>query len=169
MAKKKKSFREFLKGLELEDDTVDTIMAEFGAQTTANLERITELEGQISGSADLQTQLKTLHTQYDNDTKALKLANTKNSAIFRKFAGLGKAADLLMAKVDLDKIIVDDDGKITGGLDDQYESLTNEYKDILGSGSGSGDGGLPNGTTPPAGKNPEEMTMEEYIAYRSKL
>ena len=37
MAKKKKSFREFLKGLELEDDTVDTIMAEFGAQTTANL------------------------------------------------------------------------------------------------------------------------------------
>lgn len=57
-----------------------------------------------------------------------------------------------MAKVDLDKITVDDDGKITGGLDDQYESLTNEYKDILGNGSGSGDGGLPNGTTPPGRK-----------------
>lgn len=95
MAKKKKSFREFLNGLELEDDVVDTIMAEFGAQTTANLERITELEGQISGSADLQTQLTALQTQYDNDTKALKLANTKNSAVFRKFASLGKAADLL--------------------------------------------------------------------------
>ena len=170
---KKKSFREFLKGLELEDDTIDTIMAEFGAQRTLDLEKITTLETQINQSGNLQSELNNLKTKYDNDTKSLKAINAKNKAVFSKFAGMGKIAELLMAKIDLDKIELDDGGKVTKGLDDQYDSLIEEYKDFLHTGSSGnedqgGDGGLPGGTTPPAGKKPEEMTMDEYILWRNK-
>lgn len=44
--------REFLKGLELDDETIDTIMSEYGKLVTRDKEKITELTQQIKDAND---------------------------------------------------------------------------------------------------------------------
>ena len=61
---KKNSFRDFLSGLDLEQETVDSIMAQHGLIISKDKERITELEGQLKDSGTLQTQLNDANTKY---------------------------------------------------------------------------------------------------------
>ena len=58
--------REFLKGLEFDEETIDVIMAEYGKLVTKDKEKIKELESQVSNSGEnwkkkfeqLDTQIK---------------------------------------------------------------------------------------------------------------
>lgn len=68
--------REFLKGLELDKETIDTIMAEVGKQHQGLKEQIDDYKAQVE---DYQNQVKELNGTIENNTKDLEtLQNLTN-------------------------------------------------------------------------------------------
>lgn len=65
--------REFLRGLELDEETIDTIMAEVGKGYTKLKEQVEELKDQNSNYAD---QIKELNGKIETDTESLKNLET---------------------------------------------------------------------------------------------
>ena len=61
--------REFLRGLELDEETIDTIMAEVGKGYTKLKEQVEELKEQKSNYED---QIKELNGKIETDTESLK-------------------------------------------------------------------------------------------------
>lgn len=68
--------REFLKGLELDKETIDTIMAEHGKLITEAKEKILELKTQVNGfeteKQKYENKLKDYETKMQENTKSLK-------------------------------------------------------------------------------------------------
>ena len=85
--------REFLKGLELDKETIDTIMAEHGKRVTEDKELITQLESEVKSykdkiveleevskdSAKIQEELTTLKTQLEEETAKKEQEERDNS------------------------------------------------------------------------------------------
>lgn len=67
--------REFLKGLELDDETVDTIMAEYGKNITKFNEKIDELKTKVS---DYESKVNELNASIQTNSESLK--NLENLA-----------------------------------------------------------------------------------------
>ena len=68
--------REFLKGLELDQETIDTIMAEYGKNITVMKE---QLEGYKEQVSNYENQVKELNGKIEDDTKSLEnLQNLTN-------------------------------------------------------------------------------------------
>jgi len=68
--------REFLKGLELDKETIDTIMAEYGKNVTGLREQIEEYKTKV---ADYETQVKDLNGKIEDGNKSLEnLQNLTN-------------------------------------------------------------------------------------------
>lgn len=65
--------REFLRGLELDEETIDTIMAEVGKGYTKLKEQVEELKGQNSNYVD---QIKELNGKLETNTESLKNLET---------------------------------------------------------------------------------------------
>lgn len=68
--------REFLKGLELDKETIDTIMAEHGKLITEAKEQILELKGQVNNfeteKQKYESKLKDYETKMQESSKSLK-------------------------------------------------------------------------------------------------
>lgn len=71
--------REFLKGLDLDEETIDTIMAEHGKLVTKDKEKIQNLNKELSelkenskGSAELQKKYDELFSQVEQEKKSKK-------------------------------------------------------------------------------------------------
>ncbi|WP_137744551.1 phage scaffolding protein [Robertmurraya siralis] len=146
--------REFLEGLGLEKDKIESIMTEHGktveSYKTKNndlntslddlkkqLEQrdkdLKELKKQTEGSEELKTKLDTLQKQYDADKTEYetKLKDTQlSSAIKLALAGKVHDADLVTGLIDKAKIELGDDGNVSKGLDEQLKSLQ-ESKSFL--------------------------------------
>lgn len=60
--------REFLRGLELDEETVDTIMAEYGKNVTKLKEQISDYDDKFK---DYETQVKDLNTKLEANSKDL--------------------------------------------------------------------------------------------------
>jgi cell shape-determining protein MreC len=60
--------REFLKGLELDQETIDTIMAEYGKNVTLFKEKLDEYKEQVS---DYEGQIAELNGKLETDAKSL--------------------------------------------------------------------------------------------------
>jgi len=60
--------RDFLKGLELDKELIDTIMAEHGKYLTGLKEQVEEYKTQVS---DYENQVKELNDKIENDAKSL--------------------------------------------------------------------------------------------------
>ena len=58
--------REFLKGLDLDKETIDTIMAEYGKNVTEDKEKIQELEGKVK---DYETKITELSEKAEDNQK----------------------------------------------------------------------------------------------------
>lgn len=58
--------REFLKGLDLDKETIDTIMAEYGKNVTEDKEKIQELEGKVK---DYETKIAELSEKAEDNQK----------------------------------------------------------------------------------------------------
>lgn len=61
--------REFLKGLDLDKETIDTIMAEYGKNVTGLKEQIEDYKKQV---ADYEGQVKDLNTKIEENAESLK-------------------------------------------------------------------------------------------------
>ena len=68
--------REFLKGLELDKETIDTIMAEYGKNITGLKEQLDEYKTKVS---DYESQVKDLNGKIEDNNKSLEnLQNLTN-------------------------------------------------------------------------------------------
>ena len=81
-----------------------------------------ELQKQIT---DLQNELKTKETAYANQISEMKMTN----AIIAAVSGQAQDADIVAGLLDRSKLVLSDDGKLTG-LDEQVKSLV-EAKPFL--------------------------------------
>lgn len=147
--------RKFLEDLGLTKEQIDSVMAENGrdieaekekiSSTTTELEdikiqlkeanlTITELKKNNGDNEALQTKVKeyedTIKTQKaDYEAKVRNL--TLDSAIEKALAGAkAKHSDLLFTKIDREKLLISEDGKVTG-LDEQLKGLKDTYKDLF--------------------------------------
>lgn len=132
-----KSFRQFLKGLELEAETIDSIMAEFGAHTTRNLERITELEKQAGEIEILRGQVEEINTlKAENEDSKTTITNLEaqieqlkqnHSEEITKMMVQGELAKKFRDPKDvlpqLDLTKVQREGDVLKGLDEQATAL----------------------------------------------
>lgn len=113
--------REFLNGLELDSETIDTIMAEHGKLVTKDKEKIQKL----------QDELKTTKESLENNTKDVDkqvqdalAKERKNNEIKMELVNKVHNVDITMSQLDLDKVVIDEKtGKIKSGLKDQLDEL----------------------------------------------
>ena len=119
--------------------------------------------------ADFQTQMQQKETEHQKEIKDLKLT----SAIKMSIAASAQDGDLVAGLINRDKLILGDDGKITG-LDEQVKALK-ESKPFLFKQEekpNSKRGFFPlGGKQPDSGKDGNEghMTMKEAIAAKLNL
>lgn len=139
--------REFLKGLKLEDDQIDAIMAEHGKDVETSKSQLAELtteteslKTQIANrdkdikslkkdagdNEDLSKQLTELQDKYKTDTENLtnQLSQTKlHGALATALTGAkARNPKAVEGLLDMDKVKLTDDGKLEG-LDDQLTAL----------------------------------------------
>lgn len=185
--------RKFLEDMGLEKEVIDKIMAENGNDVNAVkadydslkqerdtmaaqvAERDKQLETLKNSTGDIEAlkqQIITLQAdnqaakeKYDADMKELKLS----TAIRLALGESAQDSDLVAGLFDKSKLILSDDGKVTG-LEEQLKSLKKEkaflFKEekpaqvqIKGRKPAEGAG------TPPADKKPSEMTYSEMCKY----
>lgn len=103
--------REFLKGLELDKETIDTIMAEHGKLITESKEKISELEGKVK---TYETTVKELETKSGDNQKVQEELDNLKKSITEKEEADKKAKE--------DKLLTDEIGKVFEG-----KSFVNDY------------------------------------------
>lgn len=170
--------REFLKGLGLDDETINTIMAEYGKSTEGYKTEIAALQKDVEGKEAI---IKNNSAEFDNRIQAeVKKINDSikiDNAVKDKFKDVNPLlSNLLMGQIDKSKISIDSEGKIVG-LDEQYTTLSTVYKDLLTPTSGgnnengahnSGAGGIPTGGSPNNGNSLENLDYDAYVKARKK-
>ena len=72
--------REFLKGLELDQETIDTIMAEYGKLVTRDKEELQDLKGQILSLQETSKNAIDLQDKYEELTKQIEQDNANKKA-----------------------------------------------------------------------------------------
>ena len=72
--------REFLKGLELDSEMIDTIMAEYGKLVTKNKEELTDLKGQLLSMQETSKNAIELQDKYNELTKQIEQSNAEKKA-----------------------------------------------------------------------------------------
>ena len=186
--------RKFLEDLGLTKEQIDNVMAENGkdieaekekaATTTAELEdvknqlkeansTITDLKKNNVDNEALQTKVKEYEDTIKNqkaDYEAKVRNLTLDSAIEKALNNANaKHGDLLSSKIDREKLVIDNDGKVTG-LDEQIKGLKDNYKDlfeekITGIPPANPEGGSRgNNTYEALVANADKMTAEEVAA-----
>jgi chromosome segregation ATPase len=138
---------EFLKGLGLEQDVIDKIMAENGkdieslkgqvdtlkasetglkSQLTQRDKDLADLKKNAGDSEDLKTKYEDLQTTYKTEKKALEdqVKDTQISAAIKvAVASSAHDPDLVVSQIDKTKITLGDDGSVKMGLDEQVKEL----------------------------------------------
>jgi DNA recombination-dependent growth factor C len=72
--------REFLRGLELEDEMIDTIMAEYGKLVTKDKEELTNLKGEILSLRETSKNAIDLQDRYDDLINQIEQDNANKKA-----------------------------------------------------------------------------------------
>lgn len=146
------------------DDKVKELESASGQITTLT-EAAKAYEGVDVG--ELQGKITSIQSKYDTDTAALKAEMNKKDAVDLWLdTHPSKHRALLKTQFDLDKINIGDDGKITG-IEEQGTTIAEVYKDLFIIEGNDAGGGMPHGKTP-SSKDPGEMSMDEYRAWREK-
>lgn len=139
--------REFLKGLGLDQETIDTIMVEHGKLLTASTEKIAELNGKVNDltaenqelkkvdAKALQDQINTLSTENENlKTQKSEYEKEKDSIKFDHALELAilnsKTIDpkALRAHLDTTKLKYNNDNNSIEGFDEQLASIKGSHK-----------------------------------------
>lgn len=137
------------------------------AQTTIK-ERDTQIEGlkKVDGEAlqakitELQDANKEAETKYQRELKDMQISNAIKLAISDK----AQDADLVSGLFDKSKLILSDDGKITG-LDEQLKSLQESKAFLFKTGE------VKNNYKPEGGGNPGQISKEQFgkMGYKERV
>ena len=139
--------REFLKGLGLDQETIDTIMAEHGKLLTASTEKIAELNGKVNDltaenqdlkkvdAESLQNQINTLTTEnenlktqksdYEKEKDGIEVDHALELAILNSKTIDPKA---LRAHLDTTKLKYNKEDKSIEGFAEQLEGIKGSHK-----------------------------------------
>lgn len=138
-------------------------------------DKVKDNEALTQQISDLQEQNKTAKAEYDEKIKTMKL----ESAMKEKLTD-AKYPDLLMSKFDRTKLVLNDDGTVTG-LDEQLRGLKETYKDMFNQPlggktppqkTGGGNGGQPMSAREQLEKiisDTQKYSLAERVAARNKL
>ena len=133
------SFREFLKGLDFDNETVDTIMAEYGKNMAGLKEKNEEMKDEIKSLKDKVQEAEKVDIEAIKKEEYEKGVADGNKEVetFKKSVALEKAlanskakdVKLLQKMIDNDKINYEEkDGNFTvTGLDDQLKSIKESH------------------------------------------
>lgn len=129
--------RKFLKGLELPEDTIDSIMARYGELVTKDKEEIASLKVKV------QEQQEKIKKANEVDIESIKTAEyergktdgSKEVEVFKKQNALEKALSKYKAKdtsiltkmLDMEKVKYDDNFEIVEGLEEQINTLKESH------------------------------------------
>ncbi|MFL8968901.1 phage scaffolding protein [Helcococcus kunzii] len=131
--------RTFLKGLGLEQEAIDSIMAEYGKDVEGlknQVDRLTKERDAASKELEaydgvdienLKNASENLKQEYEGKIKNLKISGAIEKALTGAKA---KHTDLLIDKFDREKIKIDKDGNITG-INEQLNGFKETYKDLF--------------------------------------
>ena len=144
--------------------------------------KMDELKGTLE--AESEAKLKEVTDNYEkkiSDMNNSFIQNRKIDAVERAIAGLG-SLDKWQAKgvrdsIDLDKITLDEQYNVTGGLEEQFESIKGDFvkaepaekEKVVGT---SNNQVISNGVSPKHVFSPQEisnMSMSEYEAHRAEI
>lgn len=109
--------REFLRGLDLDDEMIDTIMAEYGKLVTKDKEELTNLKGEIISLKETSRNAIELQDKYEALTKQIEQDNAQKKAMAEEDALTKNITDAIG-----DKKFVNEYTK---------NSIINEMKDAL--------------------------------------
>lgn len=113
--------REFLNALDLDSETVDTIMAEHGKLITKDKEKIQQLQDELKKAKD---DLKASGKDVDAKVNEALAKERKNYEIKMELKDKVHNVDITMSQLDLNKIVMDEKtGKIKSGLKEQLDDL----------------------------------------------
>lgn len=138
-------------------------------------DKVKDNEALTQQISDLQEQNKTAKAEYDEKIKTMKL----ESAMKEKLTD-AKYPDLLMSKFDRTKLVLNDDGTVTG-LDEQLRGLKETYKDMFNQPlggktppqkTGGSNGGQPMSAREQLEKiisDTQKYSLAERVAARNKL
>lgn len=131
--------RTFLKGLGLEQEVIESIMAEYGRNIESLNTQITDLTAQnrtVTESLEafdgidveeLKNRAETIKNEYEEKIKNM----TLDSAIEKILtSSKAKHTSLLSGKFDKSKLTIEKDGTIKG-LDEQLASIKESYNDLF--------------------------------------
>lgn len=178
--------RKFLQALGIEDSKIDEIIEQHVAvkdelnKQIADLKieaaKVPELEKQVkdfenkSDSSDELEKVKSEFEEYKKQVAAEKVTTSKKAQLKSLLTELGineKVLDKVVSMTDIEKLELDDEGKIKDS-DKLSETLKNDWSDFITKTDEKGT----TPTNPPAANGKEKdysnMSMEEYIAARSK-
>lgn len=116
--------REFLKGLDLDKETIDTIMAEHGKLITESKEKISELEGKVK---TYETKVSEMDKQFKDSQKIQEELNTLKQTIADKEAEEKKKQEEQTFNDEFNKLIGDKQ------FINEYtkQAIINEFKTAL--------------------------------------
>ncbi len=180
--------RKLLKGMGLSEEVIDTII-EAHAETVDGLkEEVNKYKGDAEQLPAVQKELNELKTagdggykeKYENEHKAFedfKKAQTEKETrqakvnaytAFLKSVGVSEKRIPSIIKV-TDLNAVELEGDAVKDADKLTESVKTEWADFIEtSNTGGASTATPPANNPNNGKDPSDMSMEEYIAYRNK-
>lgn len=164
--------REFLKGLGLPEDTINTIMAEYGKSIEEYKNEVDRLQNDLDGkNAIIKTNTADFDNRVNEEVKKIQHKLLIDNAINNKFKDVDPAvSELLKTQINKDLIKVDEKGDVTG-LDDQFTSLQTKYKSLLEKKNEDEkveSSGVPTGKTPNPSNDLESLSYEEYVKARKK-
>lgn len=131
--------RTFLKGLGLEQEVIDSIMAEYGRNVESLNSQITDLKEQNKTATEslkafeginveeLKNNAETIKNDYENRIKNMTFDNAIEKLLTKSNA---KHPSLLSGKFDKSKLTIEKDGTIKG-LDEQLASIKESYSDLF--------------------------------------
>lgn len=129
--------RKFLKGLELPEDTIDSIMARYGELVTKDKEEISSLRTQIEEQNEKIKKAEAVNIEeIKKQAKAEGIAEgSKEIEDFKKQNALDKALSKYKAKdtsilskmLDMEKVKYNDKFEIVEGLEDQINSIKESH------------------------------------------
>lgn len=112
--------REFLKGLDLDSETIDTIMAEHGKLVTKDKEKIEELKKDLKKAQDDLTEA---NKDVDKKVQDALATEKKNYEVKMELKDQVHNVDIMMTQLDLEKVVMDENGKIKSGLKEQLDAI----------------------------------------------
>lgn len=160
--------REFLKGLDFDDDTIDAIMAEHGKLIGKEKEAHQKTKDKL---AELQGKGDDVDKKIEEAVKA----ERKNFEIKMELKDKVHNIDITMGQLDLEKVVMDENGKIKSGLKEQIDALKKSDGYLFKTEANTNNGNNQNnaafikGATPKEGEGAQPTNLSAGELFATKL